>query len=274
MAPASSSTFLTYITAWLTTTAWQAMAASASYIIATLIQGIVVLADPSYTPLTWHTVLIIWSSMSVSVLLNCTTGSIIAKVESLILVLHVLGFLGILVPMVYFAPHNDPSTVFASFVNTGGWESQALSFFVGFPTIAASLLGADCAVHMSEEIRSAATVVPRALVYTIWLNGLLAFAMVIALMFCLGDLDAALEAATTMFYPFLEIFHSLVHSVTGACLMAGFILVMSLASTIGLYASASRMLWSFARDQGLPFSKHLVKVCPGLWHPQLEVKIC
>ncbi len=43
MAPRSCSSFLAYMTAWMTTLAWQALAVSVGYIIATMLQGIIVL---------------------------------------------------------------------------------------------------------------------------------------------------------------------------------------------------------------------------------------
>jgi len=107
-------------------------------------------------------------------------------------------------------------------------------------------------------------VVPRALLYTILINGALAFAMVIALMFCLSDVTTVVASADTLFYPFLEIFYQAVQSLTGAGLLAGIVLVLAIASVIGVYASASRMLWSFSRDLGLPFSVYLVRVSPVL----------
>ncbi|KAI1438258.1 amino acid transporter [Xylaria sp. CBS 124048] len=260
MAPTRCSAFLSYVTGWMTTLAWQALAVSISYIIATLLQGIIVLSRPEYAPQAWHTLLIMWAVTFFAIVLNSTTSRMLARLESFILAVHLAGFFGVVIPLVYFAPHSSATEVFTMFTNTGGWSSDGLSFLVGFPTIVGALLGADCAVHMAEEIQSAAIVVPKALVYTILINGLLAFAMVIALMFCLGDLDAAVASTDTLFYPFLEIFRQAVASTTGACLLAGVILILCLASSIGVYASASRMLWSFARDLGLPFSRHLVKL--------------
>lgn len=240
--------------------AWQSLALSVGYIIATVLQGIVVLANPSYIPLPWHTVLINWAASLFAVIINSTTGQILAKFEGLILILHIAGLFGVLIPMVYFSPHNPPSVVFMSFISEGGWATQGLSFFVGFPGIAASLLGADCAVHMCEEIQSASLVVPRALLFTIIINGSLAFAMTISLVFCLTDIAEAFAAADTMFYPFLQIFHAAVKSTAGAGAMAEIILLMAIANSVGVYASASRMLWSFSRDRDLPFSSYLVKV--------------
>jgi choline transport protein len=96
--------------------------------------------------------------------------------------------------------------------------------------------------------------------YTIFINGALAFAIVIAMLFCLSDLNAALEAQQTMYYPFLQIFSAAVSSRPGAVIMAVIVLVLAIASMVGIYATASRMLWSFSRDGGLPLAKHLVKV--------------
>lgn len=97
--------------------------------------------------------------------------------------------------------------------------------------------------------------------YTIVINGVLALATIIAMLFCLDDIGTALEAADTMFYPFLQIFFAAVKSRAGACMMAGIILGLAIASSVGIYASASRLMWSFARDRGLPFSQKLTKVC-------------
>ncbi|KAI0416382.1 amino acid transporter [Xylaria grammica] len=260
MAPKSCRNFLSYLTAWLTTLAWQAISITTSFSIATLVQGIVVLARPSYSPQPWHTVLIMLGVALLSVFVNSTTGRILATFERLFLLLHLTGFLGILVPLVYFAPHNSASEVFTTFYNNGHWPTQGLAFIVGLPTVASTLTGADCAVHMSEEVRSANVVVPQSLLYTIFINGALGFAMTIAILFCTTDAEAAIQSADTLYYPFLYIFYNAVKSTTGAGLMAGVILVVLIASSISAYASASRMIWSFARDNGLPFNKTLVKL--------------
>ncbi|KAF2872028.1 amino acid/polyamine transporter I [Massariosphaeria phaeospora] len=260
LAPAYCRNFLAYLTAWLTTAAWQVMAASTGYLLATLLQGMMVMSRPDHVPKPWHTILLMWAIMTFAVLMNSITSRTLARFEGLVFIFHIVGFFAVLIPLVYLAPHGEPSAVFTTFLNLGGWDSQTVSFFVGLPASAASLMGADSAVHMSEEIQSAATVVPQALMYTIMINGVLAMSMLIALLFCTADLSAALEAQLTMFYPFLEIFRQTVKSKTGACIMASIVLVMGIASGVGVYASASRMLWSFSRDRGMPFHDQLTKL--------------
>ena len=113
---------------------------------------------------------------------------------------------------------------------------------------------------MSEEIQRASVVVPQALMLSLLINGILGFAMMLALMFCIGDIEAALNAELTLGYPFLEIFLQAVQSVAGTCLMTSLVIFIGICSTVGDFAASSRMLWSFARDRGTPFSKTLAKV--------------
>lgn len=89
------------MTAWLTTLAWQAISVMCSYLVATLLQGIIVLAHPTYVPLAWHTVLLIWAFALFTTFINSTTSRILAKLEAFILILHLAGFFGVLVPSMY-----------------------------------------------------------------------------------------------------------------------------------------------------------------------------
>jgi len=90
------------------------------------------------------------------------------------------------------------------------------------------------------------------------LNGVFGFAMIIAVLFCIGDLDAALSTNTG--YPFMEILLQATNSVPGSAAMAALITVLALCATVGLLASTSRMFWSFSRDRGLPGWKTLQTV--------------
>ncbi|KAK3329253.1 amino acid/polyamine transporter I [Apodospora peruviana] len=261
LAPKRYRKFLAYETAWLTNLAWQAAFIATTYSVAIIIQGVVKLNNPSsYNAKTWHTVLIQWAVAVVAILINCTTGRTLALLEGFILILHLAGFFAILVPLVYLSPHNTASSVFTTFINDGGWSTQTLSFFVGFPAISTALCSADCAVHMSEEIQDAARVVPRALVYSAIMDGVLALGMIIATLFCIVDLDGAIAAQSEIFCAFLEIFRVGLRSSQGAVAMGCIIVVLGISSVVGICASASRLMWSLARDRGCLGDKHLVKL--------------
>lgn len=203
--------------------------------------------------------------MLVVTFFNTVLGKFLPQVEGLILVLHLCSFVGILVPLVYLAPHGTAHDVFATFLSDGGYSSDGLTFLIG--TISASFAfvgmsnsrlsvlvddspkpsGSDCPVHLCEEVKNASTVVPWAMVISVLINGLLGFAMVIAILFCIGDIGQA--TGTDTGYPFLEIFAQGVHSVRGATAMASFVSALTIAATISCFAGTSRMTWAFARGR-------------------------
>lgn len=111
---------------------------------------------------------------------------------------------------------------------------------------------------VAEEVYNASTVVPWAIVTTIMVNGVLGLALLLALLFCLGDIDAALNTPTG--FPFIEIFAQATNSNTAATIMTCLILFLLAASGSGGMATASRLLWSFARDNAVPFSGYISRV--------------
>lgn len=118
--------------------------------------------------------------------------------------------------------------------------------------------GADGAVHMCEEIINATTVVPRAMMFSIAVNGILGFAITVAICFCLGDTETALDSATG--FPFLEMFYRATNNLGSATALAVLIELLIIFCHISIMAAASRMMWAFARDFGLPGSKYLNRV--------------
>ena len=114
--------------------------------------------------------------------------------------------------------------------------------------------------YQAEEIQNASTVVPRTMVATTLLNGALGFAALMAILFCAGDLTKDLKSPYG--YPFVEIFYQATNSPGGATAMTCVIFALVFFATIGLIATASRMTWAFARDNGLPGSRWLAKVEP------------
>lgn len=111
---------------------------------------------------------------------------------------------------------------------------------------------------MSEEIGNPAVTVPRSIMVSIILNGALGFAILLATLFGIVDLEAVLNSPTDI--PYIEVFVQATGSISAATAMASIVTALAIAATIGFVATSSRMMWSFARDQGLPFSNFLSKV--------------
>ena len=51
---------------------------------------------------------------------------------------------------------------------------------------------------MSEEVKEPSIVIPRAMIGTILVNGVLGFGMIIALLFCMGDINEVLQSPVSL----------------------------------------------------------------------------
>ncbi|KAL8699456.1 MAG: hypothetical protein Q9224_001398 [Gallowayella concinna] len=288
LAPKGYKRFASYITGWLTSLAWVAVLATGSIFVGTIIQGLIILNNPSYESQAWHGTMLCWAVITVAVFINTVVSGLLPIIEGLILVFHVLGFVAVLIPLLYLSPHGSSASVFQTSLNEGGWPTQGISYCVGFIGNVATFVGADAAVHvngirvprlifttdfaqMSEEIDNAAVNVPRAIFTTMLLNGSTGFAMILAVLFCLGDVDAVINTPTG--FPFIQVFSDGTRSKAGATVMASLVVGLLWCAVIGFLATASRMMWSFARDRGVPFHQYISKVEPRTHIPMVAVAL-
>lgn len=106
-----------------------------------MIQTLAQLNYPDYSPTTWQNLLIFWAILIVCLGINTLMSGFLPILETLVLILHVLGFFAIALPLFYLAPHSDPKAIFTTFTNNGGWSSQGLSFFIGLNGNALAFVG-------------------------------------------------------------------------------------------------------------------------------------
>lgn len=103
---------------------------------------------------------------------------------------------------------------------------------------------------MAEKVSNAPRVIPRAIMFSVAINESLGFDLLIAMLFCLGNIDDALNTPTG--YPYIEIFYQATNSIPGALAMVSINLNMAVCIVIGMLAATSCQFWSFARDRGVP----------------------
>lgn len=149
LAPPKWSKFLSWLTGWVSVLGWQAGCASGTFLGGTIIQGLLVLNNPTYNPQRWHGTLILYAVLLVSVFVNTVAIRILPALEGIILILHVLGFLAILIPLVHLAPISPAEFVFNHWENVSGY-ADGLSWFVGLTMSAVLFIGFDGACHMGE----------------------------------------------------------------------------------------------------------------------------
>lgn len=259
LAPTRYAILFSWFAGWITAFMRIAVTASVAFLAATMIQGLVILNYPeTYIPQQWHGTMMYWAVTLVIVLINIFGIRIFPHLETLALILHVIFFFCILVPLVHLAPRSSTDFVFHSFANNGGWKSDGVSWCIGLLTSTYAFSGVDGASHMAEEVDNAAVVVPRTMIWSIIVSGTLCFGMSIAILFCIGDVNAALDTPTG--FPIIEIFFNATKSYAATNAMVSALIISIFFSALGLLASASRLIWAFARDDGLPFPRYFSHV--------------
>jgi choline transport protein len=93
---------------------------------------------------------------------------------------------------------------------------------------------------------------------SIIINGTIGFGFLLVILFCMGDITEAMQ--TTTGYPIIEIFYQISRNKAAASAMTCALIVIAALATVPLMLTASRMLWSFAQDAGLPCSGILARV--------------
>lgn len=266
-APKSCQRFLSWLVGYTSVVGWQIGLASLTFIVGTVIQGLITLNDASYVFERWQGTLLVIAVVAFCIIFNSFLASKLPMVEGTVLIIHVLGFFAVLITLWVLSPRGNASDVFGTLTNLGGWSSDGLSFMVGLLTPVYTLLGADSAVHMSEEIKDAAVTLPRAIMTSAFFNGSLGWIMTITFAFCLGDLYSIVESPTG--YPFIQVFYNSTNSYAGASILTALIIINITSACISTVATVSRQTWAFSRDNGLPFSSFISHVKPG-WNIPLN----
>lgn len=121
---------------------------------------------------------------------------------------------------------------------------------VGLITSTGALVGGDAAAHMAEELRNAPKTLPRAMIWSVVINGAMGLIMLITFLYTMGDVAQALQSATG--FPVIEVFRNVTGSNGGATVLMLIIVILAIAAHLTAMACASRQLFAFARDKGVP----------------------
>lgn len=271
---------LSWFCTHLTVMGWIGLSASIPFLGSQLIQTLIGLNNATYEPQRWQGTCIYWAIILLAYATNIWGYRVLHIVGNVMMVLHVVFFIAVLLCAAILPPtRNSASFVFTEFVNLTGWDSDGLAWCLGMLTSAYTMIGKlvhpnrvfkqcadiftnnafagyDSAMHLSEEMQRPEIGVPRAIVGSMVLNGVMGFALVIAILFGMGDLQTALATGTG--YPIIEIFFFICRgNKIGATVLTCTIVVAASLATMGVIASSSRTIWAAARDEATPFSSWL-----------------
>ena len=131
-----------------------------------------------------------------------------------------------------------------------------------------TITGYDASAHTSEETKNAAMSVPKGIVSAVLWSSLVGWVMICAIMLAVPDMTAGAAQGWGVFYATMD---AILPPTLKSIIYVG-ILIAQLLCGLATVTSASRMLFAFARDDGMPIgSKALASVSPQFRTPVIAI---
>ena len=173
----------------------------------------------------------------------------------------------LVIACLYFAPAIDISRLwtFTNYSGAAGGNVFPESGNMGYLFLLCLLLpvytitGYDASAHTSEETKNAAQSVPEGIIKAVLWSSLIGWIMICAITLAIPDLSVAAGQGFGMFFATMD---AILPAGLKIALYLG-ILIAQLICGLATVTSASRMLFAFSRDDGMPVgSKALATVSP------------
>jgi len=134
-----------------------------------------------------------------------------------------------------------------------------------------TITGYDASAHTAEETKGAALSVPRGIVSAVLWSSLIGWVMICAIMLAIPNLDDGASQGWNVFFHTMD---TVLPEWLETSIFAG-ILIAQLLCGLATVTSASRMLFAFARDEGMPLaSRPLARVSPSFRTPVNAIWAC
>ncbi|KAL7268833.1 hypothetical protein RUND412_008523 [Rhizina undulata] len=279
---------LSWICGWINCSGWVFLTATGGSLGSQLIAGMISLIYPGVELETYQTFLIYSFFIVFAFVVNAFGNKILPLFTKAAFLWSISGFFIISVTVLYnSAPNYQPAGfVFGKVVNETGWP-DSIAWLLGLLQGALGLTGYDAVAHMIEgkkeppstpptiliniplfprktEIPNPSKEGPKIMIYAVLIGTATGFTLLTSLLFCMGDLEQVISSPHG---PLLEIFYNATGSRVIAVCLDMFPLLCLVFATTGIMTTASRMVYAFARDNGLPFSPQLSKIHPTLSTP-------
>ena len=258
LAPPKVARGMSWVTGWFMIVGILAMGATNNFIGANFILGQAALSFSSYTIERWYIVLLAYLIALIGTGVNIYGPHLLDRISRFILLWNILSFVVVVITILATNDHKQPASfVFHDFQNFTGF-STGFAAILGLLQSSFGMCCYDAPAHMTEEMKSASTEAPKAIIMSVYIGAITGFIFLISVCFCIGDITSTASSATGV--PLIQIFYDSTGSVIGACFLSSLLVVITLVCANALLAEGSRSLFAFARDHGLPFSSHIAKV--------------
>jgi choline transport protein len=154
-----------------------------------------------------------------------------------------LSFFTITLAVLIASPKKASSdSVWRSFTNSSGWQSDAIAWFTGLLGVNWGFSCLDSCTHMAEEIPHPERNIPKAILGTVAIGFITSWIYSIALFFSMQDIDAVIGTVT--YVPSLELFRqALKGSVAGAVALQALVIVTAIGCLMSVHTWQCRLVF-------------------------------
>ncbi|KAL3473351.1 amino acid/polyamine transporter I [Aspergillus californicus] len=257
---------LSYFSGLAAIFSWICLGASIGLSGTNVLMAIIIRWQPTYEPQTWHYFLVYQLFNVASVAYNALLTNRTLWVYDIGFILSISTFIVITITCpARSSAHVDSPDVWGKMVNgSGGWP-DGISFLTGLSTPQFMLSGLDASLHLAEDCLEPERVVPKSVLVTVLVGFLTAFPFSIGIIYSTANVADSLTTKTG--FPIYDIWEKATNSPAASTVFMTSLFVLSCVAFNGVHQTASRLTWSFARDEALFFSSRLASVHSKLGIP-------
>jgi amino acid transporter len=194
-------------------------------------------------------------------ILNHYGVKLVAMLNDLSVTVHILGVAAIVIAVLWFAPLKPVASLFSP-LNSNGRSPYAWAFLLGLLQAQWTYTGFDASAHRTEETTAPRHTAPWGIVLSVAVSGIVGYGLLIALTLAIPSVSAVLSAKEASGNPIPAAI-----AVLQLALGAKFGNVMAALASMAMWfcglscvTSASRAVYSLARDKGTPWASLFSRV--------------
>jgi choline transport protein len=256
--------FLSLLTGVANCMSWICACGSVASTNAQQIFGFVVITHPSLTIERWMLYILYLFFMLAGMFFTMFAYPLVPIVNKwLIYWSQVAMVISIIIMLASSKGHYASSQfVWAEYINQTGWNN-VLCFLTGLINAGFQYGHLDVCVHLAEEASRPEKNIPIAIAAQMAVSFPQGFFFQVIMFYCIKDLNRIMSATI----PNAELFLQAAGSQAGAIVIQLMVVSILVCVNLEVQTTASRMVWSFARDRAFPFSDWLSVIHPKLMVP-------
>ncbi len=263
LAPPKYKALLSWLVGWSNYFVQVTGAPSVGYSCASMILALVQIGNPNYTYETWHCFLLTIAITAACAVIASAPTKWIAYINTAATALNLI-FLFISF-IVMLAGNNRTSQGLPRFNSNGyAWEldnftdwPDGICILMTFMAVIWTMSGFDSPFHLSEECSNAQVATPRAIVLTATVGGLLGFVFQLAMAYTIVSVPDAIN--DELGQPYIAYLNQIMDQ-KKVMAIGAFAVILSFNMCFSCMIAASRVLFSYSRDNCFPLSRYWCKV--------------